>query len=250
MPSSAENQRIGKYVRLLADILGDVIRQQAGEELFYAEETIRRLTKERRTAHNDPAIEAELAGQVESLSLVDKELIARAFTVYFELINLVEEHHRVQVLQERERQTETQPLRDSIAEAIARLRQQGLDQADLQQLLDSLHVELVFTAHPTEARRRTILSKLRRIAQHLHEFDLQDLPLSEREALLVKIRAEITSLWVTERSLTLRPEVIDEVRTGLYYLQTTLWDAIPQLYRALEVALNRYSPVCPYLIAF
>jgi phosphoenolpyruvate carboxylase len=241
MPSTTENP-IGKYIRLLADILGDVIRQQAGDELFYKEETIRGLAKERRAAYNGPDIEAKLAGKVEALSLAEKELIARAFTVYFELINLVEEHHRIRVLQERERQAQAQPTRDSIAEAIAHLQQQGLDQAGLQQLLDSLHIELVFTAHPTEARRRTILSKLRRIAQHLSEFDFSNLASAEQEALLVKIKAEITSLWVTERSLTLKPEVVDEVRTGLYYLQTTLWDTIPQVYRALEIALNRYYP--------
>jgi phosphoenolpyruvate carboxylase len=241
MSIPVEHQDIRADIRLLGNILGDVIRQQAGTEVFELEERIRSLAKTRRAA-NDPAVEAELAGQVEKLDLNQKELIARAFTVYFELINLVEEHHRMRVLQERERQADIRPLHDSIAEALALLTKRGVSHKEMGELLDRLHIELVFTAHPTEARRRTVLSKLRRIAQHLYELDFHNPPPAERNALLIKIRAEVTSLWVTERSLTLKPEVIDEVRTGLYYLQTTLWEVIPQVYQALANALESYYP--------
>jgi phosphoenolpyruvate carboxylase len=241
MSSSADHQGIRSDIRQLGNILGDVIRQQAGIELFELEEHIRGLAKTRRAA-NDPATEAHLIKAVEDLSMAHKDLIAWAFTIYFELINLVEEHHRVRVLQERERKASSQPLHDSIAEAVAILHRRGLSQSEMADLLSRLHIELVFTAHPTEARRRTVLSKLRRIAQHLYDLDFHNLPLAERESLLIKIRAEVTSLWVTERSLTLRPEVVDEVRTGLYYLQTTLWDVVPQVYKLLANALDSYYP--------
>src|SRR5688572_29322946 len=179
---------------------------------------------------------------IDSLSREEKEDIARAFTLYFELINLAEEHNRVRVLRERERQAHPEPLKESVASAIAALHQQGVPEQTVAQLLADMQVELVFTAHPTEARRRTILSKLRRIASYLDELDFQDLLPAARDDLLDKIRAEVTALWVTDRSRSVKPTVTDEVRTGLYYLQTTLWEVVPQVYRALDKALATHYP--------
>ncbi|HMR66205.1 MAG TPA: phosphoenolpyruvate carboxylase, partial [Anaerolineae bacterium] len=171
-----------------------------------------------------------------------KETVARAFTVYFELINLVEEHHRVRILRERERAAYPEPLPETIAGAIQQLQAAGVEETAMADLLEKLSIELVFTAHPTEARRRTILSKLHRIAQTLFDLELYDYLPAKREELLAEIRSEITLLWVTERSRAIKPTVVDEVRTGLFYLNTTLWSVIPQVYRAMADAIKTYYP--------
>lgn len=241
-----QHSLISANVHLLGDTLGEVIRQQAGQALFELEEKVRTLAKKRRQEEDNLEVEQALMALIDNLSREEKEDIARAFTVYFELINLAEEHHRMRVLRERERQAGREPLKESIAGAIATFHRQGVDAQTLAQLLADLQIELVFTAHPTEARRRTILSKLRRIAGYLDQLDFPDLLSSAQEDdLNAALRAEVTALWVTERSRTMQPTVTDEVRTGLYYLQTTIWEVVPQIHRALTNALKQYYPTLP-----
>ncbi len=232
---------ISKDIHLLGNILGEVIREQAGPDIFELEEKIRRLAKQSR-AESDPARKDELTRLVDLLPVAAKEFVARAFTIYFELINLAEEHHRVRVLREREAQAHPNPLKESIAAALATLREMGVDEQRVKRLLESLRIEMVFTAHPTEARRRTVVSKLRRIAQILYDTEVRDLLPAEYEAAVAKIKAEVTALWVTQRSRTLRPTVNDEVRSGLYYFDTTLWNVVPQVYQSLNRALAQFYP--------
>ncbi|MCB0195895.1 MAG: phosphoenolpyruvate carboxylase [Anaerolineae bacterium] len=242
MPSKTDYQHlISADVHFLGNILGEIIEQQAGSEKFALEEQVRNLAKSRRSNGNGNT-ETELTALVDSLELPEKEIVARSFTTYFELINLVEEHHRVRILRDREREAHPIPLKESIADAIRQLHEMGVDEATMAQLLDDLHIELVFTAHPTEARRRTILSKLRRIGQALYDREIRDMLPATHEELMASIRAEVTTLWVTERSRTFKPTVVDEVRTGLYYLSATIWSVLPQVYRAMEVALAQYYP--------
>lgn len=125
--------------------------------------------------------------------------VASAFTLYFDLINLAEEDYRVQALRQREREHYPAPTGESIAEAVGLIKQRGLSSDQLASLLESLHIELVFTAHPTEAKRRTILSKLQRISVTLRVHQSADLLPREREQSLASMRAEITALWLTAR---------------------------------------------------
>lgn len=242
---------ISKDIHLLGDILGAVIQEQAGQDIFDLEEEVRRLAKDRRKAVI-PAADKPLEACVARLSLEQAEAVARAFTVYFELINLAEETSRVRILRERvwkrERARERlghtypEPLPTSIAAAIEQFRRLGVDEQALADLLKRLHIELVFTAHPTEIKRRTNLSKLHRIAQALYRIETSYLLPSEFEALRRQIKAEVTSLWLTERSRIEKPAVTDEVRLALYYFGQTIWDVIPQVYEALAQALARYYP--------
>jgi phosphoenolpyruvate carboxylase len=239
MPDKQE--RLSEDIHLLGDILGRVIRRQEGIELFELEERIRSLSKTRRI-DDDPRIDERLQVVIKDLAAADAEIVARSFTAYFELVNLAEEQQRVRVLREREREAHPQPLRESIASAIATLRQAGVDEFEMQRLLERLHVELVFTAHPTQAKRRTVLSKLRRIAEALTVLDIRDLLPAEYESLKEQITAEVTLLWLTDRSRTTKPTVTDEVRTGLYYFDITLWDVLPQIYRHMADALAQHYP--------
>jgi phosphoenolpyruvate carboxylase len=242
MPWGDDHQnKLSADIHRLGDILGQVIRRQAGISIFELEERMRALTKARRV-DEDPAIDAAIVSLLDNLSVAEIEAVARAFTIYFELVNVAEETHRVRVLRRREREAHPRPLKGSLAAAVATLWDKGFQESEMARLLDQLHIELVFTAHPTEAKRRSILSKMRRIAQALTELEVRDLLPAEEEALRNQIRAEITSLWLTERTRTAKPTVTDEVRTGLYYFDTTLWEAVPAVYAALDHALARYYP--------
>ncbi|MDX1662854.1 MAG: phosphoenolpyruvate carboxylase [Candidatus Promineifilaceae bacterium] len=242
MPRKQESRDLlSADIHLLGDTLGHVIRQQAGIAIFDLEERIRALSKTRRMDPG-PEVAAYLTELVDEMDLAQAEAVSRAFTTYFELINLAEENHRVRVLREREREAYPRPLSESVANAIATLWEQNVDDATLADLLNRLHVEPVFTAHPTEAKRRTVLSILRRIADMLYEQEVRDLLPSEEAELEERLLAEVTTLWLTERSRTRKPEVKDEVRTGLYFFDTTIWDAVPQLYEEMERALARYYP--------
>jgi phosphoenolpyruvate carboxylase len=236
-----QQDRLSEDIHLLGDILGRVIRRQGGIEIFELEERIRALAKTRRV-DADPNVDRRLEYVVGRLDAGEAELVARSFTTYFELVNLAEEQHRVRVLRGRERAAHPQPLPESIPAAIAALRQAGVDEFEMRQLLNRLHVELVFTAHPTQAKRRTVLAKLRRVANGLVELDQRDLLPAERRSLIDQMVAEVTLLWVTERTRTARPTVTDEVRTGLYYIDTTLWDTLPAIYRDAAAALKQHYP--------
>jgi phosphoenolpyruvate carboxylase len=233
--------RLSEDIHLLGDVLGRVIRRQAGIEIFELEERIRALAKTRRV-DEDPAVDQRLAFVVGRLEPDEAELVARSFTTYFELVNLAEEQQRVRVLRAREREVHPQPLPESVHGAIAALRNAGVDEFEMRQMLKRLQIELVFTAHPTQAKRRTVLGKLRRISHALTELDIRDLLPAERSALIEQITAEVTLLWVTDRSRTSRPTVTDEVRTGLFYFDNTIWDVLPQVYRDMDAALARHYP--------
>jgi phosphoenolpyruvate carboxylase len=232
---------LSQDIHFLGDILGQVIRRQAGIELFELVERVRALTKARRIDDN-PEIGMRIAHLVNHFKTADSEIVARSFAVYFELINLAEEQYRVQVLRERERSAHPLPLKESIPAAVATLRLLGVDEIEMKQLLERLHIELVFTAHPTQAKRRTVLSKLRRIAEALTDLHMRDQLPTEHEHLVQRVKAEVTSLWFTNRTRTAVLSVIDEVKTGLFYVDTTLWEALPHVYRAMAQALAEHYP--------
>jgi phosphoenolpyruvate carboxylase len=234
-------EQLREDIHLLGDILGQVIRRQAGIELFDLEERIRALTKARRQ-DSDTETNRHIEQVIARLSPVETDTVARAFTTYFDLINVAEDVQRARMLRHRERESYPTPVDRSIAAAVAELKTMGVNEWDMQRLIDGLRIELVFTAHPTEAKRRTVLSKLRRIVQDLHRLELNDLLPLERQDIIAHIRAEVTSLWLTDRSRTVKPLVTDEVRTTLYHFEDTIWEAIPHIYQALANALAQHYP--------
>ncbi len=232
---------LSRDIHLLGDTLGDILRQFEGAEIFDLEERIRHLAKSWRTT-GDMATFRSLAEMCATLTTEEAFPILKAFTTYFHLVNLAEEHHRARVLREREARTPDRPLGDSIAQAVFRLREQGLSAETMQQLLDQLHVELVFTSHPTESKRRSIIEKLRAISQALYRMETTRLLPREREALLTEIRTQVALLWLTDEVRARRPEVIDEVKNGLWYFTETLFQVVPEVYRSLRRALHQAYP--------
>ncbi|MCL5283249.1 MAG: phosphoenolpyruvate carboxylase [Armatimonadetes bacterium] len=229
---------IASIIHYLGNLLGQVISEQESPQLFETEERIRAYAKARRGG--DMAAAAELAHEAARLSSDTARAVATAFTIYFDLVNLAEETHRVHMLRERERTNDPLPIDESIGEVIMQLKNRGLSSDQVNSLLRTLHIELVLTAHPTEAKRRTILSGLKRISDIVRIFyETEPLPrerLEYEDALLV----EITGLWLTSRVRTDSPAVTDEVRTGLYFVDEVFWDAIPRIYKDLDAALAKH----------
>ncbi len=241
MQVSTGREPLSETIHLLGDTLGEVIREQAGEQAFGLVEQVRDLAK---TARDDgPGAEAaaqNLAALVATADLPELLILIKAFTTYFGLVNLAEQHERLRVLREREATGE--PIAESLDEAIRRLRDDGLQADDLQTLLDHTVVKPVFTAHPTESKRRTILQKTRAISQILTQLQAESLLPRERAQLESLLRAEITAIWQAHELRDTRPTVLDEVKKGLYFCETTLLPIVPQLYRDLQTALQRYYP--------
>ena len=152
-------------IHLLGDILGEVISELESPELFGTEERIRAAAKERRAGDSKAA--KQLETEVEALDVNAAGAVSAAFTTYFDLVNLAEEYQRVQQLRERESMFSPEPLNESVGDAIASLKREGVTDEQMQALLDQLFIELVLTAHPTEARRRTVTSKIQRVARLL-----------------------------------------------------------------------------------
>src|SRR5512139_111999 len=152
-------------VHLLGDLLGQVVSAEESPQLFETEEKIRALAKARRSG--EARAGARLAAEVATLMPNAARGVAAAFALYFDLVNVAEEGYRVQALRQRQRDLYPNPIGESIAEAMGQLKRRGVTHDQLATLLNQLHVELVLTAHPTEAKRRTILSKLQRVGQGL-----------------------------------------------------------------------------------
>lgn len=243
VPTESQPDSLSTDIRRLGRILGEIIVKLEGREVFELEEKLRLLAKSSRGG--DPQAGRELEQAVRGLSVAEAGHMAMAFTVYFELVNLAEETHRVRLLRRRRRALSSEgsaPMRESIGAALRELKARQVPAETVQQILDKLCIELVFTAHPTEAKRRTMLNKLQRLAQRLHNPEAH---LEDEVTGIANPRAlerEITALWLTDRSRAARPEVTDEVRTGLWYFDTTLWQTVPLLQDELERALAETYP--------
>lgn len=229
----------------LVDLLHGVVVEQAGEPLMHRLREICQLARERRAGL--PGAEARLAEMIHSTSEEDLYGIVRALSVFFDLANLAEDCQRVRVLHRREREHYPKPRGESIGAAIARLRKDGLDEAAMQALLDRLMIELVFTAHPTEAKRRVARRLLNELRQLLQALDHSDVSPFEREEANDKILAVLTMLWQTDMLRPKRPGVIDEVERGLFVAQG-LWDVLPRIYRDLREALAENYPGATFKI--
>jgi phosphoenolpyruvate carboxylase len=235
-------------VSKLSGLLHEVIERHSGVEVVRRVDEILTYTRQRRAdeAGGEKSLheqtEKALMSCVAALDAQAVSEVARAFTAYFELVNMAEELHRVRVLRERQRVCYPAPLEESIADALRSLRERGVSASQMQGIMERLDVELVFTAHPTEPKRRTVLAKLRRIANALLALETQQTLPQERDALWEQIRGEVTTLWVTERSAKTAPTVLDEVWTGLYYAEATLWQVLPQVMDSLVSGLRREYP--------
>ncbi len=238
-------------VRLLGDILGEVIRDsdpKTGPDLLADVERLRHAVIDARYQArdlNDDAGDAIVA-LVASWDLDRAEQVARAFTVYFHLANLAEEHQRIRML--RERDAGSEPVRESLAAAVAELDRDA-GRAQLTELVEAMRVHLVLTAHPTEARRRAVVAVLRRISELLSVIDDERAGAAEHAEARRGLRETIDLLWRTSQLRVKAMDPIDEVRTVMTAFDETLFRVVPAVYRELDRALDARDdqPVHAYL---
>ncbi|MEO6981940.1 MAG: phosphoenolpyruvate carboxylase [Edaphobacter sp.] len=235
-------------VRSLGTLLGGVLREQSGPELYDAVEALRRTAIARREADasNDASTAAEHLQQalarVHALDLPTAYQLARAFGFYFELINLAETNHRKRRRLSSQLNPNAAPQRGDLRGTLRRLRESGATAAQAHSLLSRVCITPVFTAHPTEVARRSVMFKRRRISDLLEQLDRIPVPEPLLESLQRDLTAEITALWQTDDVRSARPTVRDEIRMALDYYETSLFDTLPVLYNEVAAALAAEYP--------
>jgi phosphoenolpyruvate carboxylase len=234
---AAKDNALRRDVRSLGSILGQVLQEQAGQELFESVEELRHLMIEHRDiVRRSPrrASQAKLMGKAQKIiSQMDLERayqVTKAFAIYFELTNLAETNHRKRRRRAGKLEREISPLPGSFRGTLKRMKEAGIAGDAALQRLREIVITPVFTAHPTEVARQTVLLKRRRIAQQLERLDRLPLTTEEAEECEQHIRAEVTSLWQTDEVRLAKPTVNDEIRMGLRYFRLSLFDAIPKFY--------------------
>ena len=230
-----KDQALRDDVRTLGTMVGDLIREQDGDELYEIVENAR-LRAIRRRENNEIENE-DLASLVEGL---DPELalqLIRSFSTYFQMVNTAEKVHRIRRRREYLRDADqNQP--GGLEETLLKLKAAGMSVDDLQALLDSMVLEPVFTAHPTEPTRRTILRKEQQIVKHLVDMLNPTMTPHESNAALQNIRLLATTGWQTDEHPTEKMTVADELEHILFFVTDVLYRAIPPFYEDIREAVQ------------
>ncbi|MGQ7310676.1 phosphoenolpyruvate carboxylase [Microbacterium arabinogalactanolyticum] len=222
-------------VRMLGGLLGQVLRESGSPGLFEDVERLRLATIQ--AADADDEAFARAASIADSFTIERADEVARAFTCYFHLVNLAEEHQRVRILRERAGQPGREDAADTVATAFAQLsREVGEDEA--RERLSELRFHPVFTAHPTEARRRAVSSSIRRLSELLTQNDAASAGGAEQARAHRRMLEEIDTLWRTAPLRAQKPSPTDEVRTVMSVFDETLFTTVPHVYRRIDDALR------------
>lgn len=241
---SSKELPLRRDVRSLGILLGRVLVEQEGEQLLEVVERLRKLLIEYReqsyasaTDANDSQMAAARA-LIQKLNVNDAYLVTKAFAIYFELTNLAETNHRKRRRRAAKLQTEQLALPGSFRGTLLRVRRAGITAENALRALSTVRVTPVFTAHPTEVARRTVLVKRRRISKYLERIDR--LPLSPADSVDFEnsILAEITALWQTDEVRVEKPLVTDEIRMGLDHYPMSIFEALPRVYEEIADAFS------------
>ncbi|MEM9825275.1 MAG: phosphoenolpyruvate carboxylase [Planctomycetota bacterium] len=219
-------------IGFLGSLLGETIRTYAGRDAFALVEKVRRLSWLRRTG--DTEADAQLKHLFAGLDDEQVRMVTRAFTIFLDLLNLVEDRRRIQVLRQRAEAALPAAPAESIGQAFAQLKSQGVSAEVAEKLLNALNIELVFTAHPTEAKRRSVrrkLSEIRRLTTAFHEEAFAH----RRRFIEDDILRELAILWQTDFIRPWRPSVMQEVQRGLS-IKSVLWHTVPEISREISKA--------------
>lgn len=232
-----QDKELRSRVKLLGTLLGNVLRAQAGHRVYAAVETLRRGFISLRKKEN-AATRRRLMAFIARLDADTLEQVIRAFSTYFSLVNIAEEafSHR----QRRRQRSSGDPLWwGSFDQTLRELHARDIPPEELQRLVDQLRYMPVFTAHPTEARRRTIMDSHRRIFLASNRLDTVRLSREEKQEIIDDLQAEIQILWHTNEVRTKKPQVRDEIKYGLFYFYESLYEAVPLVYGYFERAIKR-----------
>lgn len=237
MTDSPNMELLSRDVRQLAGLLGTILREQHGDAALERVEQVRKLAKARRTG--DAEAHQELIALIDSLEDSELHILTKAFSNYFQLINIAEDQQRIRVLRQRERGG---TMSESIHAALAELKAQNMNVDAVRDLLNGVEVRLVLTAHPSEAKRKEVLIKLRDIALMLRESDHPDLLPREENALTGAIGERIEELWHTRPTRANKATVADEVNFGVYFLTNVIMNEAVDIHDELLDALQTHYP--------
>jgi phosphoenolpyruvate carboxylase len=231
-----KDQALRDDVRTLGAMVGDLIKDQGGDELFDFVETARQRSIRRRE-ENEKADE-ELAELVDGLDPNFALQVIRSFSTYFQMVNTAEKVHRIRRRREYLREVgHYQP--GGFEDTLVKLKASGMGVDELQELINSLRIEPVFTAHPTEPTRRTMLRKEQEIVRHLVDLLNPTMTAQERHAALEKIRLLVTTGWQTDEHPSEEMTVADELEHILFFITDVLYRAMPPFYDDIEAAVSR-----------
>ena len=227
--SEEDHARLRRDIRLLGDVLGDTIRDQEGPEVLALVEEVRAASKRGRHAAGGD----DLAGLLSRTEAPTALLLARSFAAYFQLANVAEQVHRTAVLRQSRREEETW-----LHDALARIASRRLSAERIEAVLGRLELRPVFTAHPTESARRSVLTKVVAVAGAVEALGAAA---TEAEATRAerRLRELVELLWQTSEIRTGRPRPVDEARNVLYYLGQLARAAVPRLLEDLDDELDR-----------
>jgi len=231
-----KDQALRDDVRTLGAMVGDLIREQGGDELFEFVENARRRSIRRREKNEKPG--EELGKLVENLYPDLALQVIRSFSTYFQMVNTAEKVHRIRRRREYLREVgHYQP--GGFEDTLVKLKASGMTVDELQELINTLSIEPVFTAHPTEPTRRTILRKEQNIVRHLVDLLDPTMTAQETHACLANIRLLITTGWQTDEHPTEQMTVADELEHILFFMTDVLYRATPPFYEDIKMALSR-----------
>ncbi len=231
-----KDQALRDDVRTLGAMVGELISDQGGEELFDFVEAARQRSIRRREENEKPG--EELTELVANLDPVFALQVIRSFSTYFQMVNTAEKVHRIRRRREYLRQVEYhQP--GGLEDTLTKLKASGVDADALQQLFDSMHIEPVFTAHPTEPTRRTILRKEQNIVRHLVDMLNPTMTPRETYVALENIRQLITTGWQTDEHPSEQMTVADELEHVLFFVTDVLYRSVAPFYEDIEEAVSQ-----------
>ena len=228
-----------EQVRIIGNLLGEVLKEQEGEHVLDAVEHLRQGFIGLKHK-DDPVKRQQLKAYIESLESDLLKKITRAFNVFNVLSNLVEEDYLHRERRELYKKSDGSLWHGSFTNTLNEIKQNGLTAQELQKVIDQLRYSPVFTAHPTEARRRTMMSLQRRLFLIINKLNRKELTSEEHDSLIQKLKSYIQLLWRTAEVRNKKPTVEDEVRYGLFYFDASLFCSIPSIYRHFERA-NRHT---------
>ena len=231
-----KDQALRDDVRTLGGLVGDLLKEQGGEELYNFVENARLQSIRRREGNEKPG--EELASLFRDLDLAFTLEVIRSFSTYFQMVNTAEKVHRIRRRREYlQQEGRYQP--GGLEETLVKLKAAGLDLPALQKLLDSIRIEPVFTAHPTEPTRRTILRKEQNIVRQLVDMLNPTMTAQEKHVAIQNIKLEATTGWQTDEHPSEQMTVADELEHVLFFVTDVLYRTIPPFYEDLENAALR-----------
>ncbi len=234
-------------VRVLGNLLGEILRTQAGADVYETVEQVRKrgiALREPDGGDDGPALQS-LYALIESIPLSRVRDVVRAFSLFLTLANIAELRHKVRLRRLEQvrgaRGDDEEPRVDSCVDTFSRLIAAGISKEALHRAVVAQEVEFVLTAHPTQVVRRTLLARYNRISDALKAGDRKDLTPDEKAEARDQLRREISTVWHTDELHRSRPTPIDEVRGGLAVLEQSLWEAVPRFLRRLDHALVEHT---------